>query len=207
MTLYVLTTDASGNGWGAVLDNSHSVQGLWSQSQRLWHINALQLKAVELALWEFHLLLQGQVVLVCSDNATTCAYINKMGGTCSPDPCIQLWHMMLWIRKFHISLQAAFVPGVDNFQVNKLSHVDLSERCSLLSRHSLIDQREWVLNREVLQCLFLQLGHPQVDLFATKLNKQLPVFCSIYPSQHTLHQNHSPWIGKGFLGMLFLRLL
>ena len=73
---HVLTTDASESGWGAVLDDSHPVQGIWTQDQQNWHINALELKAVELALWEFRQTLQGQVVLVRSDNATACAYIN-----------------------------------------------------------------------------------------------------------------------------------
>ena len=26
---------------------------IWGQNQRIWHINALELKVVELALWEF----------------------------------------------------------------------------------------------------------------------------------------------------------
>ena len=42
MTLF---TDASSSGWGAQL-GSCSTQGQWSASQRLWHINVLEMQAV-----------------------------------------------------------------------------------------------------------------------------------------------------------------
>ena len=94
----------------------------------------------------------------------------------------------MWVRLFHISLRAAYVPGIGNILPDKLSRVDLSlsERHNLLSSRHVLDQREWVLSQEVLQAFFLQLGYPQVDLFATNLNKRLPVFCSIYLSQNAL---------------------
>ena len=77
---HVVTTDASGYGWGAVKDKVHHLQGLWDQNQRKWYINALKLKAVELGLWKFRFQLRNRLVLVRSDNVTTFSYINKMGG-------------------------------------------------------------------------------------------------------------------------------
>ena len=58
------------------MDNSIPVPGIWNQDQQSWHINALELKAVELALWDFRQIFQGQVVLIRSVYATACAYIN-----------------------------------------------------------------------------------------------------------------------------------
>ncbi|KAJ8045149.1 hypothetical protein HOLleu_08092 [Holothuria leucospilota] len=39
-----------------------------------------------------------------------------------------------------------------------------------------IRHTEWTLNPESLRSIFLLLGQPVIDLFATKLNKQLPVY-------------------------------
>ena len=49
------------------------------QEKRL-HINALELKAVSLALQRFKDQCQNQTVLVATDNSTVVAYINKQGG-------------------------------------------------------------------------------------------------------------------------------
>ena len=73
-------TDASQKGWGAHL-NEIVLSGLWSNKEAQLHINVLELKAVLLALKGFQEHLQGQRVLLCSDNSTVVSYLNKEGGT------------------------------------------------------------------------------------------------------------------------------
>ena len=184
---HVLTTDASGSGWGGVLDDSWSIQGTWSNQQKLWHINALEMLAVELSLKKFCHHLSNSVVLVRSDNTTTCAYINKMGGTKSPQLCIQVYHLLLWCKRKSIVLRAAFVPGLLNVQADALSRWK-----SKPIDHSLVhqvDHREWALHPQVANSLFILLGEPTIDLFATQVNKKLQIFCSLIPSKSAVHQD------------------
>ena len=65
-------------------------------SQRLWHVNCLELQAVRLALHRFCALLTGQHVLVRSDNTTTVAYINRQGGLCSRCMSQLARHLLIW---------------------------------------------------------------------------------------------------------------
>ena len=97
----ILTTDASNVGWGAVLDGNNT-GGLWSPLEQESHINYLEMKAVLLGLkslckdWhEVHICVQ-------SDNTTTVAYINSMGGIKSEacnDMAFQIWS---WCSTKHV---------------------------------------------------------------------------------------------------------
>ena len=62
-------TDASSEGWGAHLGD-FTASGSWSVAESRLHINFLELKAVLLALIRFQHVLQGQIVLVATDNTT-----------------------------------------------------------------------------------------------------------------------------------------
>ena len=78
-TEVTLFTDASSSGWGAQL-GSHSTQGQWSASQRLCHINVLEMQAVIYAVRDFLPLLRYRVVRLMCDNAVRVAYIKNEGG-------------------------------------------------------------------------------------------------------------------------------
>ena len=78
-TEVTLFTDASSSGWGAQL-GSHSTQGQWSASQRLCHINVLEMQAVIYAVRDFLPHLRYRVVRLMCDNAVTVAYIKNEGG-------------------------------------------------------------------------------------------------------------------------------
>ena len=79
-TEVTLFTDVSSSGWGAQL-GSRSTRGQWSASQRLWHINALEMQAVINAVRDFLPHLRSRVVRLMCDNAVTVAYIKNEGGT------------------------------------------------------------------------------------------------------------------------------
>ena len=78
-TEVTLFTDASSSGWGAQL-GSHSTQGQWSASQRLCHINVLEMQAVIYVVRDFLPLLRYRVVRLMCDNTVTVAYIKNEGG-------------------------------------------------------------------------------------------------------------------------------
>ena len=81
--VYIIS-DTSSIGWGATHGNQ-STGGFWSELERSMHINALDLLAAKFAVQAF---LKGKpphlLVLLRTDNSTTAAYINKMGGTHCP---------------------------------------------------------------------------------------------------------------------------
>lgn len=72
---YVVMTDASLHGWGALYQGS-SVRREWSTVLKECHINCLELQVVLLAWKHFAQRLQGKHVLVRMDNTTVMTYIN-----------------------------------------------------------------------------------------------------------------------------------
>jgi ribonuclease HI len=169
----MLTTDASLEAWGAHM-GEHKVQGRWAQVQRSWHINLLEMLAVFKALKAFQI--KDMSVLVQTDNTTVISYINKSGGTRSPQLCQITWEMFSWCMQQKVSLQSVHIPGVSNLLADKLSR-------------QMYSPTEWELNNQVVQKLFLVWGMPEIDLFATQDNKKLPQFCSLFPHQQALHQD------------------
>ena len=66
-------------------------------------------------------------------------------------------------------LVGRFVPGHRNVLADQLSRQDQ------------VIPTEWTLHSRVLQAVFRIWGTPMVDLFATALNRRLPVYCSPVP--------------------------
>jgi len=66
----------------------------------------------------------------------------------------------------HWFLSASHVPGRLNILADQLS------------RRSEIISTEWELHQEAAQLLFQRWGTPNIDLFATKLNKKLATYVS-----------------------------
>ena len=74
-----LTTDASNTGWGAV-QGAQTTAGLWDLEEQAFHINYLELKAVLLGLKSLCATIYNKHIRIQSDNTTTVAYVNAMGG-------------------------------------------------------------------------------------------------------------------------------
>ena len=163
----------AGGGW--VLDDARSVEGTWEVKHVQWHINLLELLAVELSLKTFKQALHGQTVLIHSDNTTVCAHINKQGGTHAPELCLQTWQLFIWCFQHDVTLRAIYIPGWSNVNADNLSR----GREHLAFQAYEVDHREWSLPQEVVDSVFLLLGHPQVDLFADCSNARLRHFCAL----------------------------
>ena len=161
-------TDVSEQGWGAT-DGNTPTGGRWSSLERN-HINVLELKAILLALKSyFRHNCNVKHVHILTDNSTALAYINNMGGMHSVicnDIAKRIWK---FAQNRDFSISSSHIPGVENTMVDKMSR-------------AFNDNTEWTLTRKLFKILCDRFQfNPQVDLFATHLNKQIDKYVSWMP--------------------------
>ena len=163
---FILYTDASELGWGAF---SHGVStgGRWTNEEQQLHINALELKAIYLALRSF-CTEDYQHVKILTDNTTALAYVKHMGGVRSY-MCNQIasdiWN---WCELHYIWITISHIPGVDNVKADYKSR-------------KFSDNVEWELNPKIFDRICSVFGLPEVDLFATRLNHKVERYVSFHP--------------------------
>lgn len=180
----VITSDSSDYGWGIWSDGEHS-QGLWSWEEIKWHINLKELMAGFIGLKLFtrcqpcltHIRLQ-------MDNTTSVHYVNKIGGTISFELCMLALGMWEWSEARNIHLSAVYLPG----QLNLIADT--------LSRLINLDS-EWMLNPSIFRQVCSTYSVPKIDLFATRVNNQVPNFVSWFPDPEAMSTNAFtvPWSG------------
>ncbi len=172
----IIYTDASDAGWGAQI-GSEQLQGLWDPVMQTRSINQRELEAIRLALLGTTQSLFRYHLLIYSDNMTAVHCLRKKG---SPRvQAITVLTSLIWeiIYKNQASARFTFIPG-------KLNAI-----ADALSRTAPI-QSEWQLNPLIFQSLTRRWFLPQIDLFATADNTQLPLFASPLPSDE-LHNGLS----------------
>ena len=156
--------DASPTGWGAHC-KGHTVHALWSSRERRLHINHLEMWAVIKAFRAFRRLVQGRGVQVVTDNTTTMYYINKQGSTRS----ISLLHLAVilweWCYKHHVFPIAIHISTEEN---------ELADWLSRLPKQS----HEWELDTPTFQEICHHWGTPEIDVFATSVNRKCKRYCS-----------------------------
>ena len=86
----MIFTDASKQGWGAVCDNQQANRK-WSATEKLLHINIVELKGAFLATQALLKNKRSMTVSLNMDNSSAVAYINHKGGT----HLLQLLHLTL----------------------------------------------------------------------------------------------------------------
>ena len=159
--------DASSEGWGAHCGDI-STGGRWLTVEKILHINILEIKAIYFGL---KTLCNGQTnihVRVKSDNTTAVAYINNMGGIKSiacDEVVKELWE---WCIERNIWVSAEHLPGVLNVIADTESR-------------NFNDNTEWMLDRLVFTQVLNRFGQVEIDLFASRLNKQCDNFVSWRP--------------------------
>ena len=94
------------------------------------------------------------------------SYINKQGETKSATLCALIWRILTWCHNNKVTLRARHVPG------------SLNVIADGLSRRNQIQSTEWSLSPLIFKKVFRVWENPQVDLFATSLNKKLPLYVS-----------------------------
>jgi len=157
-------TDASVTGWGGH-SGTQVFSGTWSGIEQELHINLLEMRAVRLTLEQLrpH---RDQHILVHTDNVTVMTHLNKQGGVRSWEMFRETEQVLQMAEENHWFLSAKHVPGRLNILADQLS------------RRSEIISTEWELHQEAAQLLFQRWGTPNIDLFATKLNKKLAIYVS-----------------------------
>ena len=126
------------------------------------------------------------------DSTTAVAYINRMGGTHSStlsNITCSLWQWCLQ-RAPGITLSAEHLPGIHNITADAESR----------TFHSSV---EWQLVPSVFRGINTLLGPCQVDLFATRLNHQLPCYISWCPDPFSMSTDAFQGKWTGFLGYAF----
>ena len=111
----IIETDVSTMGWGACCGQVQT-RGLWSQTERLLHINCLELLAGGFALKSFLKNKCDINLLLLMDNTSAISYINKMGGSTSlvlSSLAFDLWQWCLE-RSITVTAQHLPVPGCLN---------------------------------------------------------------------------------------------
>ena len=103
-----------------------------------------------------------------TDNQTAIRYVNKLGGTHSRDLCMLSLQLHKSVMSNKIIITAEHLPGILNVEADKLSRLP-NRDWSELSRNTF---------KHIHQETRLQ---PEIDLFVSRLNTQLPVFMSWKP--------------------------
>ena len=174
-------TDASTSGWGGH-SGTRTFSGIWSKEERSLHINVLELRAVILTLRRLRPP-PNVHILTHTDNTTVMMYINKQGGVGSWEMFWETEKLLQLAEDHNWILSAKHVPGHLNVLADQLSR-----------RHQVI-HTEWELHMDAVQFLFDRWGAPNIDLFATKLNKRLLVYVSPVPDPEAAYVDalSIPW--------------
>ena len=175
---YTIYTDASkkdGGGWGAYDEIHDEINGRWSLEEQWMNINCLELKAITLAIEAYAPLRpECKHIRIMSDNTSAISYINKKGGThcmIMNDLAVDIWSKAA-DRGLHIS--AAHIPGIHNILADSASR-------------EFHDAAEWMIPKNYFNDIVRTFGTPDIDLFASRLNKQLPVYASWKPDPESTY--------------------
>ncbi|XP_068734410.1 uncharacterized protein [Montipora capricornis] len=160
----IIQTDASSQGWGGVHGGKRA-GGRWTPTEASNHINYLELLAIFLSLKALCSAYTGSHIQVQCDNTTAVCYINNMGGSKST-PCNaitkQIWALCITQNNW---LSATHLPGCENVEADAESRI-------------FNDRTEWMLDPQVFKGIIQKFGNPEIDLFASRLNKQCAKYAS-----------------------------
>ena len=110
------------------------------------------------------------------DNATAINYVNQMGNmksqTCN-NIGGRIWD---FCTKNQLWLSAAHIPGTVNIEADKQSRI-------------LEDATEWKLYPAVFKKIVEKFGKPDIDLFPTRIDKQLDGYVSWHPEPKAMAIN------------------
>ena len=158
-----IQTDASLMGYG-MASGPFQWGEKWSEKQKSYHINVLELLAILMALKSFKKQVKDKHVRILTDSTTAMAYVNNMRGHKSQEcnaVSIDIWN---WCIKNNVWVSCNYIPGVMN-EADKPSR-------------KFDNNLEWMLDKSIFERILDKPEKTSIDLFASKLNKQLPIYCT-----------------------------
>ena len=184
---FVIYSDASKSGWGCSCKTGRT-GGHWDSSESTNHINVLELKAAFLALQCFAKDKKHIHIRLMMDNTTAVACVSKM-GTSHSVMCNEITQM-IWMFAIErdMWLSAAFIPGKLNVEADEES------------RKQNMDA-EWRLKDDILSdSLSILDFKPDIDLFASRINKQFVKYVAFKPDPEALYIDAFtlPWTDLDF---------
>ena len=132
-----IETDSSREGYGGHdVKNNTEFSGKWSEEDKKFHINYLELKAAFLSIKFFCKNVSNEHIHLFVDNTVALKYISKMGGR---KPMLntlakELWE---WCESKNIWVSAFHIPGRFNIRADELSR--FKRKCSV--------DMEWALQQ------------------------------------------------------------
>lgn len=144
-----------------------NTQGRWKDDEKRLHINMLELLAVKYALFSLCQNIENCHVCDKSDSATAVHYLNNMSGSIKTlfKQTKEIW---VWAAGRNIFISAVHIPGKESRVPDNLSRV-------------FSDSSECKLNEQVFNAVCKTFFIPDIDLFASRLNKQIDRFVSWFP--------------------------
>lgn len=160
-------SDASLTGWGASC-GAYRTHGWWSEEDKTYHINFLELKAVFHALRCFASDLQNCQILLRVDNTTAITCVNRFGSIQYPHLLTLAKQIWSWFESRNIIIFASYIASIDNTiadQESRLISIDT----------------EWSLSEETFLQISARFGSFDVDLFASIINAKCTSYVSWFP--------------------------
>lgn len=157
-------SDSSLTGWG-VACNDNSLGGPWTLEESKKHINYLELLAAFIGLKTYAVNYRNCQILLRIDNTTAISYINRMGG-------VQFIHLnslakeiWQWCEKRGIFIFASYIQSKENY---------IADAESRKAQPNI----EFELADYAFQQIISTFGKPEIDLFASRVNKKCDKFIS-----------------------------
>ncbi|XP_063436130.1 uncharacterized protein LOC134717568 [Mytilus trossulus] len=183
-----IETDASKIGWGAVY-GKNKTQGRWMKSESISHINILELLAIKYAFFSLGKNISNSHICIKSDSSTAVQYINNMGGSVVAllEVVREIW---FWAADKNNFITAVHIAGKDNITPDQLSR-------------NFSDSSEWKLKENIFRNICGHFFQPNIDLFASRLNKQLSKYVSWFPDPDAMASDAFSFSWKNYLPYVF----
>ena len=170
-----LWSDASLQGWGITLDSGERTGFRFSKEVMHHPINTKELLAIYYGILTFRDKIRRRHILVKSDSTTVVADVRKMGSMCNTFRNKLVNKIYTVLAELQARISITFVSGASNVIADEKSRVFTSVTS------------EWTLDKDTFQLIFSRFPELEIDLFASHLNNQLPLFCSWMPTPGCFH--------------------